>query len=72
MTFGTFLTYSGLSILVGSLSALLVVILFCSLLLLYIKRIEEKELEVRFGQEYVDYKASTPFIIPKLSRKTRN
>jgi protein-S-isoprenylcysteine O-methyltransferase Ste14 len=35
--------------------------------LLYIKYVEETELEARFGEEYLAYKRSTPFILPKLS-----
>jgi protein-S-isoprenylcysteine O-methyltransferase Ste14 len=34
------------------------------MLIAYIKLIEEKELELRFGKEYLDYKKDTPFIIP--------
>jgi protein-S-isoprenylcysteine O-methyltransferase Ste14 len=34
------------------------------ILIAYIKLVEEKELEFRFGKEYVDYKNDTPFIIP--------
>jgi len=34
-------------------------------LLAYIRFIEEKELEVRFGQDYVDYKRTTPFLLPR-------
>ncbi len=33
---------------------------------LYHKHIEEKELELRFGDAYIEYKKNTPFIIPKL------
>jgi len=66
MTFGTILLYLGIGILIGSLSSIVVVLLFAGLLLTYIKRIEERELAVRFGQEYLDYKAVTPFIIPRL------
>jgi protein-S-isoprenylcysteine O-methyltransferase Ste14 len=40
------------------------VILFLLLLILWIKKVEEKELEIRFGQDYVDYKKSTSFMIP--------
>ena len=32
--------------------------------LIYIKLVEEKELEARFGEEYVAYKRKTPFLIP--------
>jgi protein-S-isoprenylcysteine O-methyltransferase Ste14 len=39
--------------------------------LLYIKLVEERELEARFGEEYLSYKRSTPFIVPKLRSKGR-
>jgi protein-S-isoprenylcysteine O-methyltransferase Ste14 len=66
MTFGTICAYSGVAIAVGSLSSLLFVIVLGGLLIIYLKRIEEIELAERFGQEYFDYKAATPFIIPNL------
>ncbi len=69
MTFGTICAYGGIGIAVGSLSSILTVAFFGCLLCIYIKRIEEQELSVRFGQEYLDYKAVTPFIIPKLNRR---
>ena len=31
----------------------------------YIKFVEEVELEARFGDAYLDYKASTPFLLPR-------
>lgn len=37
-----------------------------ALLLLYLRRVEEKELAERFGEPYMAYKRRTPFIIPKL------
>lgn len=66
MVFGTVMAYLGCSILAGSLLSVAAVILFAAFLVLYIKRIEEKELEARFGKEYLDYKQRTPFIIPGL------
>ncbi|MDR3226807.1 MAG: hypothetical protein LBT56_03955 [Prevotellaceae bacterium] len=33
---------------------------------LYHKFIEEKELEIRFGSEYIEYRKNTPFLFPKL------
>ena len=64
MTLGTILAYSGISILIGSFTALLAVAIFAALLIVYLKIIEEKELELRFGSEYIEYKEKTPFIIP--------
>lgn len=66
MTFGTICAYSGVAILVGSLSSLILVWLFGGLLVTYLKRVEEDELTERFGKEYEAYKAATPFIIPHL------
>ncbi len=37
--------------------------------LIYIKLVEERELEARFGEEYLSYKNSTPFILPRVSFK---
>jgi protein-S-isoprenylcysteine O-methyltransferase Ste14 len=39
---------------------------FCLMLILYIKRIEERELGARFGEEYLTYKMVTPFLIPRI------
>jgi protein-S-isoprenylcysteine O-methyltransferase Ste14 len=64
MTLGTILAYGGIAILIGSFTALLAVAIFAALLIGYLKMIEEKELEMRFGSEYIEYKKKTPFIFP--------
>jgi protein-S-isoprenylcysteine O-methyltransferase Ste14 len=69
MTLGTGIGYLGIGVLLGSYSALVLVLIVIFLLLLYIKFIEEKELEARFGAEYVAYKRTTPFILPRLRRR---
>ena len=66
MTLGTILLYSGIGILLESISALIVVFLFSTLLIIYLKQVEERELEARFGEEYLAYKKETPFLIPKI------
>lgn len=66
MTFGTVVAYLGVGILVGSLSSILIVLILGTLLLVYIKRVEEKELEIRFGQDYIAYKKSTPMFFPRV------
>lgn len=65
MTFGTFFFYLGVSLLAGSPMAVAMTISLFSLLAIYIVKIEEKELELRFGQGYVDYRRRTSFIIPR-------
>lgn len=64
MALGAMGMYLGAGILFRSIGAVIVVLLFAGLLLVYIKRTEEKEMETRFGQEYLDYKARTPFLVP--------
>lgn len=65
MTLGLAMLYLGIGIWIGSLSFIGLTLLFISLLLVYVKFIEEKELEKRFGQEYLEYKRKIPFLIPK-------
>ena len=69
MTFGTILAYLGLSIAATTIVGILIVAALASLLLVYLKRMEEKELAERFGEEYLAYRRDVPFIIPRLSRK---
>ncbi len=64
MLLGSTSYYIGISLLVNSLSALVLTSLFVLLSIAYIKLVEEKELEARFGKEYEEYKRKTPFLIP--------
>jgi protein-S-isoprenylcysteine O-methyltransferase Ste14 len=64
MTLGTIMAYGGTAVLIGSATALTAVAVFGIILIGYLKMIEEKELQVRFGKEYIEYKKKTPFIIP--------
>ena len=70
--FGLISFYVGISLLIGSISSLLMVVVFSVIILSYIKLIEEKELEKRFGQAYLVYKKGTPMLIPKLPLFRRN
>ena len=62
--FGLVNLFFGISILFNSISSLVMVLIFSVTILLYTKFIEEKELEIRFGDEYLVYKKETPFFIP--------
>ncbi len=64
MALGTTAFYFGVAIWTGSLSALGLSLFYPVGILIYIKLIEEKELEQRFGLEYLEYKRRTPFLIP--------
>jgi protein-S-isoprenylcysteine O-methyltransferase Ste14 len=65
MSFGTMLLYFGLCTLLVSPGAFVIVIFLSLLLLVYIKLVEERELEARFGEAYCVYKQETPFLIPR-------
>ena len=62
--FGVINLFFGISILFNSISSLVMMLVFSVIILLYTRFIEEKELEKRFGNEYLAYKKRTPFIIP--------
>lgn len=65
MMFGTLLFYCGLAIILNSLSMLFLIMLIILFITIYLKLVEEKELEARFGEEYLEYKKRTPFMIPR-------
>jgi protein-S-isoprenylcysteine O-methyltransferase Ste14 len=64
MSFGILLFYLGIGIWMDSLSFIGLVFIFMVLLVIYIKLVEEKELEERFGEDYIDNKKRTPFLFP--------
>ena len=70
LMFGVVLYYLGLVLLVGSLAGILLVIVFGLLYALFIKLVKEKELEARFGKEYIEYKKKTPFLIPRIRKSS--
>jgi protein-S-isoprenylcysteine O-methyltransferase Ste14 len=69
MTLGTAIFYLGVAIWLGSMSAIGLGLIYPVGILIYIKLIEERELEERFGSEYLEYKKSTPFLIPSFGKK---
>ena len=69
MALGAIAASFGVAILVGSISAVVLVLSLTVLLLVYIKFLEEKEMELRFGDAYRAYRKQTPFIIPRLRQR---
>jgi protein-S-isoprenylcysteine O-methyltransferase Ste14 len=65
MALGAILLYLGVAVLVRSPGAALLVLLCTAGLLTYIRFAEEPVLAARFGQEYVDYRRRTPFLVPR-------
>ncbi len=70
MALGAIVAYLGVGTLIGSISAVLLVLAWSAILLAYIKLLEEKEMETRFGEAYREYRRGTPFIIPRFWRRT--
>lgn len=69
MHLGWTIVLIGVSILEQSFVLLVIFIpLFLLVHILYIKFVEEKELEKKFGQAYLDYKKKVPMWLPKLPR----
>jgi protein-S-isoprenylcysteine O-methyltransferase Ste14 len=70
MLLGWFIMLFGLGILLNSFTLIFIFTpLFICLNILYIKTVEEKEMEKKFGKEYLNYKASVPLFIPRFGRR---
>lgn len=70
MLLGMFIFLFGLGVLLGSLSLIFIFTpLFIVINVLYIKAIEEKEMEKKFGREYLEYKKRVPMFFPWLKKK---
>ena len=60
----------GLALLMQSFTLLVIFIpLFITVHIIYLKFVEEKELEKKFGQAYLDYKKRVPMFIPRFINK---
>ena len=67
MFLGGFLFLLGLGVLLGSLSLTFISTpLLIALYVFYVKAVEEKEMEKKFGQEYLEYKKRVPMFIPRV------
>jgi protein-S-isoprenylcysteine O-methyltransferase Ste14 len=67
MALGSIVFYVGIAAFTSSFKPLIAVAVFALLLIAYIKLVEEKELALRFGDEYAQFKRRIPFIIPRFS-----
>jgi protein-S-isoprenylcysteine O-methyltransferase Ste14 len=52
----------------STLFVLWVAVLFAPALLFFVKVYEERELEIRFGASYLEYKSRTPMLFPRKPR----
>jgi protein-S-isoprenylcysteine O-methyltransferase Ste14 len=66
------LYYFGLGTLFDSwVTGVVMLLLVACFWTLYHRVIEEKELRIRFGDTYEEYKRTTPFLIPRFGRRAR-
>lgn len=66
MALGAISMYLGVAVLFRSPGAVLVVLLCAGALLASIRFVEERQMAVRFGPQYLDYRRRTPFLFPRL------
>jgi len=70
MSFGYYMFCIGLGLVLGSTTVTLgSLILIVPSHVFNLKFFEEKELQIRLGKSYIDYKENTPFLIPKFPIK---
>lgn len=65
MTLGALLMYLGIGIWIGSGVVVILTVIIFSGLLTFIYIHETRELTERFGEEYLEYKKRTPFLLPR-------
>jgi len=70
MVVGWIIMLFGVGILLNSISLIFIFTpLFTVLNVLYLKTIEEKEMEKKFGKEYLKYKQNVPMFLPRLRKR---
>ncbi len=65
MTLGAASAYLGIALMTGTPAGATISLSLTAVLLAYLKLLEEPELAERFGDAYLAYKGSTPFIVPR-------
>jgi protein-S-isoprenylcysteine O-methyltransferase Ste14 len=69
MSLGFYAGCVGIGMIAGSLTVTLgVLLVIVPIHIINLKYFEERELELRYGQSYIDYKQRVPFLIPRLKR----
>lgn len=71
MIFGALSLYFSLGIFRNSIICITLIFILYFVLIFYLKQTEEKRLLKDFGEEFCEYKKSTPVIIPDFSLMTK-
>ncbi len=67
MLFGWFISFFGIGLLLGSIALFLIATpLLIAIFTTFITRIEEPELQMRFGEEYIEYTKRVPRFFPPI------
>jgi protein-S-isoprenylcysteine O-methyltransferase Ste14 len=70
MQTGIYLVFLGIGLLSGSLALTFIFTpLLIILMTIYVKNVEEKELEMQFGKQYLDYKKKVGLYLPSIRSK---
>lgn len=69
MTLGAISAYLGIALAARTAAGTTITLSLAAVLLAYLRLLEERELAERFGEAYLAYKRSTPFIVPRLPRR---
>ena len=70
MLLGWIIMLFGVGVLLNSFSLIVIFTpLFIMINILYLKTIEEKEMEKKFGEQYLKYKERVPMFIPRFSKR---
>lgn len=69
MTLGALLMYLGIGVWMGSVVVIILTVIVFSGLLTFIYVHETQELSERFGNEYLEYRQRTPFLLPCSRRR---
>lgn len=67
MTLGAISAYLGIALLARTAAGTAISLSMAAILLAYLRLLEERELAERFGEAYLAYRRSTPFILPRLT-----
>lgn len=69
MAFGAYSMYMSLALLYNSYAALILVVLFLPVIIVYLKKSEEKRLVKDFGEDYLNYRERVSLFIPLPPKK---
>lgn len=67
MTLGAILAYLGIAVAARTTTGTALVLGLATALIGYLKRLEEPELAERFGEAYLAYRRTTPFMVPRVT-----